>query len=93
MKWETKCLGTRSSRVLSTKADMFSLGMVIHFMAFKGRLPYIATGETLESLNDLRREVQSFPGYFSSNYIVTLTLEGTYKMINDMNYLMNYTNY
>ena len=27
-------VGTRSSRVLSTKADMFSLGMVIHFMAF-----------------------------------------------------------
>ena len=55
-------VGTRSSRVLSTKADMFSLGMVIHFMAFRGRLPYIATGETLESLDELRREVQAFPG-------------------------------
>jgi serine/threonine protein kinase len=56
-------LGLRSSRKLSTKADMFSLGMVIHFMAFKGRLPYHATGETLESLNELRAEVQSYPGY------------------------------
>jgi hypothetical protein len=55
-------VGTRSSRVLSTKADMFSLGMVIHFMAFRGKLPYIATGETLESLDELRREVQAFPG-------------------------------
>ena len=55
-------VGTRSSRVLSTKADMFSLGMVIHFMAFRGKLPYTATGETLESLNELRREVQAFPG-------------------------------
>jgi hypothetical protein len=55
-------VGTRSSRVLSTKADMFSLGMVIHFMAFRGKLPYTATGETLESLDELRREVQAFPG-------------------------------
>lgn len=54
--------GIRRSRILSTKADMFSLGMVIHFMAFKGRLPYTATGETLESLNELRREVQEFQG-------------------------------
>jgi hypothetical protein len=37
--------------------------MVIHFMAFKGKLPYSATGETLESLEDLRREVQAFAGY------------------------------
>jgi serine/threonine protein kinase len=42
---------------------MFSLGMVIHFMAFRGRLPYTNTGETLEGLEDLRREVQAFPGY------------------------------
>lgn len=55
-------VGTRGSRMLSTKADMFSLGMVIHFMAFRGKLPYIATGETLESLDELRREVQAFPG-------------------------------
>jgi hypothetical protein len=55
-------VGTRSSRVLSTKADMFSLGMVIHFMAFRGKLPYTATGETRESLDELRREVQAFPG-------------------------------
>src|SRR5579859_7958268 len=56
-------LGTRSSRSLSTKADMFSLGMVIHFMAFKGKLPYLSTGETLESLESLRQEVQSYAGY------------------------------
>lgn len=42
---------------------MFSLGMVIHFMAFRGDLPYIAKGETLDSLNDLRQEVQNFQGY------------------------------
>jgi hypothetical protein len=45
---------------------MFSLGMVIHFMAYKGKLPYIATGETLEGLEDLRREVQAFPGFCTS---------------------------
>jgi hypothetical protein len=56
-------VGIQSGRLLSTKADMFSLGMVIHFMAFKGKLPYTATGETLESLNELRREVQAFAGY------------------------------
>jgi hypothetical protein len=55
-------VGVRNSRALSTKADMFSLGMVIHFMAFKGKLPYSANGETLESLEDLRREVQAFAG-------------------------------
>jgi len=44
---------------------MFSLGMTIHFMAYKGKLPYIATGETMESLEALRREVQTFPGYCS----------------------------
>jgi hypothetical protein len=55
-------VGVRNSRALSTKADMFSLGMVIHFMAFKGKLPYVATGETVESLEDLRREVQAFTG-------------------------------
>jgi hypothetical protein len=55
-------VGVRNSRALSTKADMFSLGMVIHFMAFKGKLPYVATGETVESLEDLKREVQAFAG-------------------------------
>ena len=42
---------------------MFSLGMVIHFMAFMGKLPYAATGETAESLDELRREVQGFAGF------------------------------
>jgi hypothetical protein len=32
-------------------------------MAFRGDLPYIAKGETLDSLNNLRREVQNFQGY------------------------------
>ena len=42
--------------------------MVIHFMAFKGRLPYVATGETQESLNELRHEVQTFQGSKMSIY-------------------------
>ena len=40
--------------------------MVIHFMAFRGELPYNAKGETLESLNALRQEVRNFAGYLSS---------------------------
>ena len=46
---------------------MFSLGMVIHFMAFRGQLPYIAIGDTPESLDELRLEVQKFPGYKRDN--------------------------
>lgn len=37
--------------------------MVIYFMAFRGKLPYIATGDTPDSLDELRLEVQTFQGY------------------------------
>jgi|SRR5579862_1515723 len=57
---------TRSPRTLSTKADMFSLGMVIHFMAFRGKLPYTALGDTPQSLDELRLEVQAFQGLTAS---------------------------
>src|SRR5579859_6232411 len=97
-------LGTRSSRSLSTKADMFSLGMVIHFMAFKGKLPYLSTGETLESLESLRQEVQSYAGYplfpisppphpLIPNLKCGSHVTGTNKTMPEKIYQMNSTNY
>jgi hypothetical protein len=32
-------------------------------MAFGGKLPYTASGDTPESLDELRLEVQTFSGY------------------------------
>jgi len=77
---------------------MFSLGMVIHFMAFKGKLPYISSGETLESLESLRQEVQSYAGYispvlFSPRLVIILMGLGTNKTMRETIYLMSYMNY
>ena len=77
---------------------MFSLGMVIHYMAFKGKLPYISSGETLESLESLRQEVQSYAGYISPvlfgphPFIILMGL-GTNKTMRETIYLMSYMNY
>jgi hypothetical protein len=68
---------------------MFSLGMVIHFMAFRGKLPYSTIGDTVETLASLRREVESYPG-FHVTYLYLTT--GTLKMTVDMISPMNYTN-
>ncbi|KAK3115847.1 putative serine/threonine-protein kinase iks1 [Teratosphaeriaceae sp. CCFEE 6253] len=49
----------------STKSDIFSLGMIVHFMCF-GRLPYSNAddiNEETEDLDILRAEITSWPGF------------------------------
>ncbi|TKA83024.1 hypothetical protein B0A55_00827 [Friedmanniomyces simplex] len=49
----------------STKSDIFSLGMIVHFMCF-GRLPYSNAddiNEENEDLDELRVEITSWPGF------------------------------
>ncbi|KAK4958228.1 putative serine/threonine-protein kinase iks1 [Elasticomyces elasticus] len=49
----------------STKSDIFSLGMIVHFMCF-GRLPYSNAddiNEENEDLDQLREEITAWPGF------------------------------
>ena len=48
--------------VASTKLDMFSLGMVLHFLCFLGKLPYLHTSDDAH-FQELREEVRLYGGY------------------------------
>jgi len=67
--------------------------MVIHFMAFRGELPYIAKGDTLQSLNELRQEVQNFAGYLPFSDDSELIRADMFETTEDPIYLMNYMNF
>jgi len=52
------------------KSDIFSLGMILHFLCFAD-LPYYTANilhEELENLNDLREEIISWPGFDSRRH-------------------------
>lgn len=52
----------------TTKSDIFSLGMILHFMCF-GRLPYAGAdmlNEENENLDSLREEIMGWKGFDES---------------------------
>ncbi|RVD88337.1 uncharacterized protein DFL_002526 [Arthrobotrys flagrans] len=54
----------------STKSDIFSLGMILHFMCF-AKLPYINSdeeNEENEEIDKLREEISGWQGYGSTPY-------------------------
>ena len=59
---ETVVDGERIKPVASAKLDMFSLGMVLHFICFLGKLPYLYVSDNAH-FQELRDEVRNYRGY------------------------------